>query len=189
MVALTTSRPRLQFTRARYDAMVASGILTKDDHVELLNGEVYQKMPKGPKHTARIKALIARLTALLGSRALIGCQDPVALNEFSEPEPDVSVLKPRDDFYESGHPEPKDVLFLVEVSDSTLDYDRDLKVPLYAACDIPEVWLVDVNARTLSVYQQPSGNQYAQVQVYHPGDAVPLHAFPGESISVSDLGV
>lgn len=189
MVAVTTSRPRLQFTRARYDAMVASGILTKDDHVELLNGEVYQKMPKGPKHTARIKALIARLTALLGGRALIGCQDPVALNEFSEPEPDVSVLRPRDDFYESGHPEPKDVLFLVEVSDSTLDYDRDLKVPLYAACDIPEVWLVDVNARTITVYQKPAGNQYTQAQVYRPGDAIPFSAFEGESIGVSELGV
>lgn len=189
MVASTTSRPRLQFTRARYDAMVATGILTKDDHVELLNGEVYQKMPKGPKHTARIKALIAKLTALLGSRALIGCQDPVALNEFSEPEPDISVLKARDDFYESGHPEPKDVLFLVEVSDSTLDYDRDLKVPLYAACDVPEVWLVDVNARTITVYQCPEGNRYTQNQVYRPGDTVPLSAFPGEGVSVNELGV
>jgi Uma2 family endonuclease len=189
MVASTTSRPRLQFTRARFDAMVAAGILTKDDRVELLDGEVYQKMPKGPKHTARIKALIARLTALLGPRVLIGCQDPVALNEFSEPEPDISVLQPREDFYESGHPEPKDVILLVEVSDSTLDYDRDLKIPLYAACDIPEVWLVDVKDRSVTVHQQPEGNCYRQTQSYRAGDVIPLRAFPGESISVSDLGI
>lgn len=169
--------------------MVATGILTKDDHVELLNGEVYQKMPKGPKHTARIKALIARLTALLGPRVLIGCQDPVALNEFSEPEPDISVLQPRDDFYEAGHPEPKDVLFLVEVSDSTLNYDRDLKIPLYAACDIPEVWLVDVNDRSVTVYQKPEGNHYTQMHSYRAGDVVPLCAFPGEGVSVAELGV
>lgn len=188
MVA-TTSSPRMIFTRARYDAMVAAGFLTKEDRVELLYGEIYQKTPKGPKHTARVKALIQKLFGKLGTRVLLGCQNPVALNEFSEPEPDISVLKPRQDFDESGHPEPRDVLFLVEVSDSTLTHDRDLKVPLYAACDVAEVWLVDVQARTVTVHRAPEGNRYTNVITYTPGQSIPLAAFPGEEIAVDELGL
>lgn len=188
MVA-TTSSPRMTFTRARYDAMVAAGFLTKEDRVELLYGEIYQKMPKGPKHTARVNRITKTLERLLGNRSIISGQNPVALNEFSEPEPDISVLKPRQDFYESGHPEPRDVLFLVEVSDSTLTHDRDLKVPLYAACDVAEVWLVDVQARTVTVHRAPEGNRYTNVITYAPGQSIPLAAFPGEEIAVDELGL
>lgn len=189
MVATLAKSPRMTFTRHRYDAMVVSGVLTKEDQVELLNGEIYQKMPKGPKHSARVKALIRALTSLLQDRAIIGCQDPVALNEFSEPEPDISVLRPRADFYETEHPSPPDVFFLVEVSDTTLGYDRDLKIPLYAACDVPEVWLVDVQARRVIIHSRPEDNHYLETTTYGPGQHIPISAFPGESISVEEMGL
>ena len=129
------------------------------------------------------------LSQSLHKRCLVGCQNSIALHEYSEPEPDVAVLRPREDFYEGALPEPQDVLFIVEVSDSTLAYDRDLKVPLYAAADIAGVWLVDVQAAAVTVYREPKGNAYHSEQVYRTGDVIPLAAFGDESVAVADLGL
>ncbi len=137
--------PKLaRLSRARYDAMIDAGILAENDAVELLDGQIYEATPKGKRHNAKISRIAELLTLKLHGRSVIYVQNSIALHEYSEPEPDLAVLRPRADFYEGALPEPQDVLFLVEVSDSTLAYDRDLKVPLYAAADIAEVWLVDV---------------------------------------------
>jgi Uma2 family endonuclease len=183
-------QPRLaRLSRARYDAMIEAGILTENDAVELLDGQIYESMPKGPKHNALILRISKLLERRFGERCLVGCQNSIALHEYSEPEPDIAVLRPREDFYEGALPEPQDTLFIIEVSDSTLAYDRDLKVPLYAAADIAEVWLVDVQAATITVYRQPKGNAYHSEQVYRSGDAIPLSAFGDESVAVVDLGL
>lgn len=182
--------PKLaRLSRARYDAMIDAGILTENDAVELLDGQIYEAIPKEPRHNALILRISKLFERRFGERCLVGRQNSIALHEYSEPEPDLAVLRPRADFYESALPEPQDVLFLIEVSDSTLAYDRDLKVPLYAAADIPEVWLVDVQAATVTVYREPKGNAYHSEQVYHPGDVIPLPAFGEESVAVADLGL
>ncbi len=189
---MTTTAPELKLarlSRARYDAMIDTGILTENDAVELLDGQLYEAMPKGPRHNARVMRAAKLLERRFGDRCLIGSQNSIALHEYSEPEPDLSVLKYRADCYEHALPEPADVLFLIEVSDSTLAYDRDLKIPLYAAADIAEVWLVDVQARSVTVSREPEGNHYRNVTVYHSGQQIPLAAFPGETIAVDDLGI
>ena len=178
-----------RYSRARYEAMIGAGILTKADAVELLDGLIYEAAHKGSKHNALINRLNQLLLLKLHGRATLSVQNSIALHEYSEPEPDIAVLRPRADFYEGALPEPQDVLFLVEVSDSTLVYDRDLKIPLYAASDIPEVWLVDIQAATLTVYREPEGNGYRATNVYRSGDEIVLSAFGGETVSVADMGL
>lgn len=188
--ATAAFEPKLaRLSRATYDAMIANGILTENDRVELLDGRLYEAMPKGPKHNSRVSFVNDALVAKIFRRAVIWVQNSIALHEFSEPEPDIAVLYLRPHRYADILPEPQDVMFLVEVSDSTLRYDRDLKIPLYAAADIAEVWLVDVAARTVTVYREPEGNRYKREIVYRSGDTIPLSAFPGESISADDLGL
>ena len=189
---MQTAAPELKLarlSRARYDAMIAAGILTENDAVELLDGQLYEAMPKGKKHNARISRLTETLVARFLRRCTIYVQNSIALHEYSEPEPDIAVLRHREDFYENTLPEPRDVLFLIEVSDSTLAYDRDLKIPLYAAADIAEVWLLDVQAATVTVYREPEGNRYRVEETFRSGDTIPVAAFPGESIAVSELGL
>lgn len=178
-----------RLSRARYDAMIAAGILTENDAIELLDGKLYETMPKGPLHNATINRINQALLPRLLGRAIISVQNSIALHEYSEPEPDLAVLKFREDFYAGVLAEPNDILFIVEVSDSTLAYDRDLKIPLYAAADVPEVWLVDVQAHTVTVYQQPHGNGFAKQTTCNAGDALPLPGFPGEMIAVIELGL
>ncbi len=178
-----------RLSRARYDAMIDAGILTENDAVELLDGQIYEAMPKGTRHNARISRIAELLTLKLHERCTIYVQNSIALHEYSEPEPDIAVLRPREDFYEGALPEPQDVLFLVEVSDSTLVYDRDLKIPLYAASDIPEVWLVDIQAKTVTVHREPEGNGYRVTDVYRSGDEIVLSAFGDEAVSVTEMGL
>jgi len=180
---------RMRFTREQFDAMIAGGVLHEDDRVELIDGEIYAHMPPGSKHIARVNRVQKKLERLIGDSAIISTQNPIALSEFSEPQPDIAVLKPVADYYESRLADPADVFFVVEVSDSTIRFDRDTKMPLYAACDIAEAWLLDVGARCLTVFRKPEGNRYTEQASYGPSDQIPLTAFPGQSIAASDLGL
>jgi Uma2 family endonuclease len=177
-----------KLSRARYEAMIDAGIITEDDAIELLDGQLYQAMSKGKRHNARINRIAKFLEHCIGHESIISVQNSIALHEYSEPEPDICVLKPREDYYESKLPEVEDILILIEVSDSTLAYDRDLKIPLYAASDVAEVWLVDVAASQLTVFREPEGNGYKSVKVLALGDAVEPLAFPTQSIALADLG-
>ena len=169
--------------------MIASGVLHEDDRVELIDGEIYAHMPPGSKHIARVNRVQKKLERLIGDHAIISGQNPIGLSEFSEPQPDIAVLRPVDDYYEDRLADPADVFFVVEISDSTLRFDRDTKMPLYAACDIAEAWLLDVGARCLTVYRKPEGNRYTEEASYGPADQIPLAAFPGISIAASELGL
>lgn len=179
----------MRFTREQFDAMIANGVIHEDDRVELIEGEIYVLMAPGTKHIARVNRLQEQLFLRLQGQAIVSTQNPIGLSEYSEPQPDIAVLKPVEDYYENRLAEPSDVLFVVEVSDSTLRYDRDMKVPLYAACDIAEVWLLDVTAREVTVFRTPRGNRYEQQTVYGPGDSIPLRGFPGQSIETAELGL
>src|SRR5262245_15863165 len=131
---------RRRFSVADYERMIDTGILGPEDKVELIRGEIIEKMPKGDPHTACVKRLIHVGSNRFGGRVTLSVQDPLKLPD-SEPEPDFMLLLPRIDFYASGKPVPADVLLLIEVSDSSLDYDRNVKLPLYAENRVAEYWI------------------------------------------------
>ena len=151
------------FTVEQYERMIEAGILTKYDRVELIEGEIVGMSPIGPRHAA----CVSRLNALLqkfGRDTIVGVQSPVRLGDHSEPQPDISLLKWRDDFYGQGHPQASDVLLLIEVSDATLKYDRQIKMPLYARAGIEELWLVNLQDGEIEIHARPSGGAYQLVR-------------------------
>lgn len=130
-------------------------IFGEDERVELIDGVIREMSPKGSKHTASVRRLTNLLPRLLHSRALVSIQDPIVLNDDTEPEPDIAMMKNRDDAYAEAHPRPEDVLFLIEVADTSLEYDREVKLPRYAATGIPEVWIVNLVESIIEVYREP----------------------------------
>lgn len=178
---------RRRFTSAEYHAMAAAGILAKDERVELIAGEIVRMAPIRSRHAGCVKRLNRRLTRGLDERALISIQDPVALGDDSEPQPDVAVLRPRDDDYTHSHPQPADVLLIIEVADSSLAYDRSVKIPLYARAGIAETWLVCLEERRLEVHRNPSATGYREVRILRPGDLVAPLAFPDFEITVDSI--
>ena len=194
MTTAVTSAPpaalaptRRRFTVAEYYAMADAGILSENDRVELLDGAIVVMPPIGDWHAASVKFFTNTMLPPLQGRAMIAVQDPVRLDENSEPQPDVMLLLWRDDFYGGGHPEPADVLLLIEVSDTTVDYDRNEKLPLYARAGIPEAWIVNRPARRIEAHADPSGNEYATVRYFGPGETIAPQAFPDIVLEVSRI--
>ena len=151
---------RRQFTVAEFERMAESGILAADDRVELIEGEIVAMTPVGTRHAACVRRLDAILNRRLGQHVQVSVQNPIQIGDSSEPEPDVALLKPRDDFYAQRHPRPDDIVLLIEVAETSLDYDRDVKLPLYARAGIGEVWLIDLNARCVDVYSRPVAGRF-----------------------------
>ena len=152
--------------------------------MELIDGEVREMSPIGSVHAA----IVNRLNALfdqqkLSGRAIVSVQNPVILNDFTEPQPDLVVLRLREDYYKDELPGPRDVLLIIEVADTTLEYDRDEKVPRYARMSIPEVWLVDANSQHVTQYAKPSAAEYRHIASFGPGKE--LRSISIESLSVS----
>ena len=160
-VELIAARRR-PFTVGEYYRMAEAAILTEEDRVELIAGQIVAMSPIGSRHAACVKRLNLLLGKIVGDSMLIGIQDPIALDAFSEPEPDLVLLHPRADFYASAHPSAADVLLAVEVADTSADYDREVKLPLYAQAGLPEVWLIDLQKSRIEVYAQPQGGAYQQ---------------------------
>lgn len=156
---MATHIQRRLFSVAEYHKMGEVGILPERG-VELINGEIVEMSPIGSKHAKTVKKLNKILGVLLGDEAIISIQDPIIANDLSEPEPDVAVLKFRSDFYENELPHGSDVLLLIEVSDTTLAFDKNVKLPLYATSGIPECWLLDLQKKQIQAFWQPEGNAY-----------------------------
>ena len=175
------------FTVEEYRKMGESGILKEGDRLELIRGEIIQMSPTGPVHAAYVKHLNEIFISRLAGRVIVGVQDPVELDDKSEPQPDLALLQRRTDFYKSGHPRSQDVLLLVEVADTTIKSDRDIKIPLYAEDKIPEVWLVNVNEYCLEVYREPTADGYQNVQRLEEGQTVTVQAFPDIVFTVDEL--
>ncbi len=178
---------RRHFTVTEYDRMVEAGILGEDDRVELIEGEIIEMSPIGPRHAAHVKRLNTLVSQQVGDAAIVSVQDPIHLAEYSEPEPDIALLRPRADFYAQGHPAPPDVLLVVEVAETSLEYDRDVKVPLYAQALIPEVWLVDLANGTIHVYSQPANGAYQVISQATFGDALVSQALPGRTLDIDSI--
>lgn len=160
IVDINNRRHRL--TVHDYYRMAEAGILKAHDRVELIDGELIDMTPIGSRHAAAVDRLNHLLLPALSKRAIVRVQQPVRLSDLSEPEPDIAVVAIRSDFYESAHPKPADIYLLIEVADSSLPYDRDLKLPLYARHGVKEVWLADIESKTLRVYRSPAREGYAQ---------------------------
>ncbi|MFN6498249.1 MAG: Uma2 family endonuclease [Nostoc sp. DedQUE01] len=184
---MTVQLLRRKFTVEQYQKMIESGILTQDDRVELIRGEIIDMSPIGTKHAACVKRLNKLLSQKLRDRVLIAIQDPVKLNDNSQPQPDVALLKPRDDFYATAHPQPQDIFLLVEVADSTIEYDREEKIPLYAEANIIEVWLVDIKEEIVEIYQQPTAAGYQLMQKFASSQTLSIPCFPDVNITVNEI--
>ena len=166
-----------RFTVEDYHRLAEAGILGEDDRVELIEGDLVMSSPISSRHAACVKRLNALFNAALQGRAIVGVQDPLRLGEHSEPEPDLMLLRPREDFYRDAHPGPEDVYLVIEVSETSLAYDREVKLPLYARFGVPEVWLVNLVEDRLEVYRTPRGGSYTHKAVYTQGRVAP-QAFP-----------
>ena len=184
---MTVQLLRRRFTVDEYQRMGQVGILGEDDRLELLEGEIVEMAPIG----SRNQAAVDRLTALFSSRvadvAMIRVQGPVRLGGDSEPQPDITVLKMSKDFYASAHPGPADVLLLVEVSDTSTDYDREVKVPLYARHGIQEVWLVGLETDTVEVYSGPTAQGYRNITRSVRGQDLSPELLTGIELAVNDI--
>jgi len=174
-------------TVAQYYQMAADGVLHADDRVELIEGRLHWMSPIGSPHAACINYLAFIFIPQLGRQAVVITQNPIHLDDLSEPQPDVSLLRWRDDRYRAAHPTPADVLLLVEVADSTLKEDRQMKAPLYARHGIPELWIVNLLAAEVEVYTQPQNGRYQQRVVRRRGEHVAPEAFPDLRIAIDDL--
>jgi Uma2 family endonuclease len=172
------------FTVREYHLMDEAGIFGEDDRVELIEGEIIVRAAIGTRHASCVKRLVAEFSELDRRLAILGVQNPIQLTERTEPQADVVLLQFRADYYSTAHPRPDEVLLLVEVSDSTVDFDRDVKVPNYARSGIQEVWLWDLEENCLEVYRNPTGNSYSSMQKLGRNQQVSPLAFPELTVNV-----
>jgi Uma2 family endonuclease len=175
------------FTVDDYHRLAELGILGEDDRVELLDGQIVELSPIGPRHAGRVKNLTRLLYRTLGDAVLLGVQDPVVLGTPSEPQPDIAILKPRADAYSGAHPRPEDILLVIEVADTSLEADRDVKLPLYAGAGIPEAWLVDLEHDVIEVHRRPSPEGYREVRTLGRGDTLAALLVATGAISVDEV--
>ena len=178
---------RRPLTVADYHRMGEVGILTERDRVELIEGELIAMSPIGSEHAGAVNALTRRLVQVVGERGIEAVQNPVRLDDLSEPQPDFAVLKPRSDDYRKATPRPEEVLLLIEVADSSLSYDRCVKRSLYARHGIPEFWIVNLTAGEVEVCRAPSGDSYASVSRLGRDGTLEPQLLPGVAIPVAVL--
>lgn len=179
MAVSTTTPPRVRrFTVSEYHRMAEAGILGEDDLIELLDGHLYVKSPIGSQHAACVNRLTRLFVLAARDQAIVHVQNPILLDPDSEPEPDVALLTPRDDAYAARHPRPDEVMLVVEVSGSTLAFDRDVKLPLYARAGIPEVWLAALDEDQIHIYRHPEADRYAEHATHERGDMLTVQALP-----------
>jgi Uma2 family endonuclease len=160
--------------------MAEVGILP-DRGVELICGEIIEMSPIGSKHAAVVDRLNRLLSRQLGDEWIVRIQNPIAIGEFSEPEPDVAVVKFRAGFYEDGHPQGGDVALLIEIGDSSLAYDREVKLPVYAQSGVPECWLVEVEKKEIQAYWGPAGDTYRFSHLVRKGETLQARHLPFEA--------
>ena len=176
-----------RFSVKEYYLMAEAGILSPRDRVELIDGEIVQMAAIGSYHAACVDTLTRLFIETLGRRVIVRVQNPVRLSEYSEPEPDVALLRPRADFYRDAHPRAGDVMLIVEVSHSTVEYDRDVKTPLYAEAGIPELWLVNLDEDFIDGLSDPDGAGYRTARRYVRGERIAPALLPDAALEVSEI--
>src|SRR5579859_4835224 len=172
---------------ADYHRIAKAGILGEDDRVELIDGEVRVMSPIGKAHLGIVNNYVALLVPLVGKTAVVSPQNPIQLNDMSEPQPDIVLLRYRDDRYTKKMPMPADVLLIIEISDSTLAYERLEKLPRYALAGIPEVWITDVESEAIECHTEPQGDQYLTKQTFKRGQSITVQALPNVTLTVDSI--
>jgi Uma2 family endonuclease len=185
---------KYKLTCEQYHLMAEAGIFdesggthTKNNRLELIRGEIIDMSPIGAKHNAYIARLTDTFFTKLHGQAVIYVQSSLRLDSHSEPQPDLVLLKSRPDFYEEELPKPSDVLLIIEVADSSIAYDREVKLPLYAEAGILEFWLVDINKRVVTSYTSHSEDGYLNSHRYRSGESIPILAFPDVAIAWANV--
>lgn len=191
---MTTAPPKTaalrqrRFTVDEYHRMGASGVLTSEDRVQLIDGHIYLMSPIGSSHASCVDQLTHFFVRGVGDSAIVRVQNPVRLDRHSEPEPDIALVKPSPNAYRDRHPRPGDVLLLVEVSDTSMMLDRDIKLPLYARAGIPEVWIVALANDEVHVYREPNGDEFTDHRTLGPEEEVDIRSVPAvDSISTDTI--
>ena len=171
-----------------YHRMGEEGVFPPDARVELIRGEIVEMSPIGPRHAGSVRRFNRNFSARLSPYAIVDVQNPVEMREQeSEPQPDIVLLRLQDDLYSAATPTPGDTLLVVEVADSSLSFDRRVKMHLYAEAGIPESWLVDLKSSTLFVYRRPSPDGYQDVRAYRRGESVAPEAFPDVRFTLDEI--
>jgi Uma2 family endonuclease len=175
------------FTVDEYHRMSEAGILSEDDRVELVEGEIIKMSPIGKYHAACVKRLNSVLNRRAGEYVIISVQDPIRLDDYSEPEPDIALLKVRNDFYAQELPSAEDVLLIIEVADTSVEYDKTVKLPLYGKGGIPEAWLANIREDRVEVYTQLVSGIYQKVRIARRGESLSPEALPKLVLTVEEI--
>jgi len=178
---------RYRFTRSDYHRMAQTGILSPDVRVELIDGEIIEMNPIGDRHMAAVDRALRLFDRAVGDDAIVRIQGSIALSDNGEPEPDLVLLRFRDDFYAMAPATEEAALLIVEVADSSEYYDRTTKAPLYARHGIPELWIVDLNRDLITRHLDPAPHGYTTTQVFRRGESLSPLAFPELTVAVNDI--
>jgi len=184
---MQTEATKKLFTVDEYYKMAEIGILPDHIRTELINGEIIEMSAMGARHASSVSRITEFLVPLLKGRAQLRPQLPLRLNDYNEPMPDFCFVRPRLDFYGRKHPGAGDTLLAIEVSDTSLRYDRDVKAGVYASTRVQEFWIVDLTGDVLLVFREPSKGAYKSSLELHRGESVSLLAFPEINIEVAEL--
>jgi Uma2 family endonuclease len=186
-IVMQTEAIRRPFTVEEYDRMIEVGILGKKDQVELIEGEIVEMSPIGLRHAACVDRATMLLAPALVGKAIVRAQGPIRLGDYSKPQPDLILLEPKEDYYASVAPITRNALLVIEVSDSSIRYDRGPKLKVYARAGVSEVWIEDLTADTLLVFREPSGAIYRSQLTLQGKDLVSPLVFPELCLPVSSL--
>ena len=188
MELMSAQLEKWHFNVEQYYRLAEVGVLKPDDRVELIEGEIIRMSPIGSPHAAGVSRLNRFFQKTWTEReVIVAVQNPIRLSEFSEPVPDLALLKPRDDFYAAHHPTPEDVLIVIEVSDTTLLADRNVKMPLYARAGIPEAWLVNLPRKVIEVYFDSTEGNYRETLKFKQGETLVSPTVSGLTLPVGDI--
>jgi len=184
---MATEISKRLFTVDDYHRMVDAGILSENDRVELIHGEVLAMSPIGPPHNGTVMRATNALVPIVGNRAIVGVQGSVQLGKYDEPQPDIVLLRPRSDFYTTQHARPPDILLIIEIADSSIDYDRNIKADLYAETGVFEYWVADIKNNCLWTYSGIHERTYQVIRQFHRGDFITPQLLPDCRVQVDVL--
>jgi Uma2 family endonuclease len=179
--------PHHRFTVAEYHQMAEAGILEDEDRVELINGEIIEMSPINPSHAGIVDRINKLFNRKIGASVIVRVQNPIHLDDHSEPQPDLVLVKARDDFYTKSHPTVNDILLVVEVAESSAVRDRIVKMPAYANALITELWIVDIKQDLIEVYADPAGGAYQSIRRVKRGEKVAPRALPKMTLKAKEL--